>query len=66
MLPTSPGETVSFVGTGASPVDVPPLEALPTLEALLFEPARLRGWIAKGAPCSTSFVPFTVPTRSMG
>lgn len=51
---------------GVRAEDVPPLEALPTLEALLFEPARLRGWIAKGAPCSTSFVPFTVPTRSMG
>lgn len=43
--------------------DVPPLEALPTRESLVFEPRTLQAWIAKGEPCRNEYLPFRVPTR---
>jgi hypothetical protein len=48
---------------GIAPESLPPLECLPTLESLVFEPAQLRGWLAKGPPCTTSFLSFEVPCR---
>lgn len=40
----------------------PPLEALPTLSSVVFEPATRRAWLTKGAPCVSEFVALTVPT----
>lgn len=43
--------------------DVPPLEALPTRESLVFEPRALRAWVAKGEPCRNGYQLFRVPSR---
>lgn len=41
---------------------LPPLEALPSLSSVVFEPATGRAWLTKGAPCVSDFVEISVPT----